>query len=299
MREMMNVDENRGLESPLRYAMLESILDSSGNLRDFMQIIKFLHISHKLDPPDANSTKPPSNHHSKAIRSHRSHPGSSQQVLIVVLTAELRLIRIISLLSASRYFATSILSVINIKTMRHQDIYRRIVSSQNKNITVRKELDTGPMEDSDQPVRQHLSTSMADRGEQYIYQRFPHVIVDGTPSSSSGFDSDPSEASTAASQAPPAERSEGKDVAAGATVEAVVGRDLGFWRTKEKEDGGSAGGGGRRRWEGGGDDRRCRGCREVEAVDRELDEANEEKRLEELKRAWSMSVPRRGGTDLF
>ncbi|KAD6454291.1 hypothetical protein E3N88_08997 [Mikania micrantha] len=43
---------------------------------------------------------------------------------------------------------------------------------------------------------------MADRGEQYIYQRFPHVVVDGTPSSSSGSDSDPSEASTAASRAP-------------------------------------------------------------------------------------------------
>ncbi|KAD4888111.1 hypothetical protein E3N88_20184 [Mikania micrantha] len=47
-----------------------------------------------------------------------------------------------------------------------------------------------------------LESAMADQGERYIYQIFPHVIVDGTPSSSSGSDSDPSEASTAASQAP-------------------------------------------------------------------------------------------------
>ncbi|KAD2394208.1 hypothetical protein E3N88_41185 [Mikania micrantha] len=42
---------------------------------------------------------------------------------------------------------------------------------------------------------------MADPPERYIYQRFPYVILDDTPSSSSGSDSDPLEASTAASQA--------------------------------------------------------------------------------------------------
>ncbi|KAD5803489.1 hypothetical protein E3N88_14849 [Mikania micrantha] len=44
---------------------------------------------------------------------------------------------------------------------------------------------------------------MADQGERYIYQRFPYVILDDTPSSSSGSDSDLSEASAAASQAAP------------------------------------------------------------------------------------------------
>ncbi|KAD4586038.1 hypothetical protein E3N88_23639 [Mikania micrantha] len=42
---------------------------------------------------------------------------------------------------------------------------------------------------------------MADQGERYIYQRFPYVILDDTPSSSSGSDSDPSEVSADASQA--------------------------------------------------------------------------------------------------
>ncbi|KAD3337170.1 hypothetical protein E3N88_32690 [Mikania micrantha] len=42
---------------------------------------------------------------------------------------------------------------------------------------------------------------MADQGERYIYQRFPYVILDDTPSSSSGSDSDPLEVSAAASQA--------------------------------------------------------------------------------------------------
>ncbi|KAC9910474.1 hypothetical protein E3N88_45092 [Mikania micrantha] len=40
---------------------------------------------------------------------------------------------------------------------------------------------------------------MADQGERYIYQRFPYVIVDDTPSSSSGSDSGPSEAVSLAS----------------------------------------------------------------------------------------------------
>ncbi|KAD6794794.1 hypothetical protein E3N88_05690 [Mikania micrantha] len=43
--------------------------------------------------------------------------------------------------------------------------------------------------------------AMADQGERYIYQRFPYVVLDDTPSSSSDSDSDPSEVSAAASQA--------------------------------------------------------------------------------------------------
>ncbi|KAD2393633.1 hypothetical protein E3N88_40610 [Mikania micrantha] len=44
-------------------------------------------------------------------------------------------------------------------------------------------------------------TAMADQGERYIYQRFPYVVLDDTPSSSSDSDSDPSEVSAAVSQA--------------------------------------------------------------------------------------------------
>ncbi|KAD4178108.1 hypothetical protein E3N88_26699 [Mikania micrantha] len=44
---------------------------------------------------------------------------------------------------------------------------------------------------------------MADPAEQYIYQRFPYLRLDDTPSSSAGSDSGPSEASSAASQATP------------------------------------------------------------------------------------------------
>ncbi|KAD6796511.1 hypothetical protein E3N88_07407 [Mikania micrantha] len=45
--------------------------------------------------------------------------------------------------------------------------------------------------------------AMANPPEHYIYQRFPYVILDDTPSSSSGSDSDPSEASVATSHAVP------------------------------------------------------------------------------------------------
>ncbi|KAD4178698.1 hypothetical protein E3N88_14592 [Mikania micrantha] len=45
---------------------------------------------------------------------------------------------------------------------------------------------------------------MADQGERYIYQRFPYVVLDDTPSDSSGADSDPDEALSVASQATPA-----------------------------------------------------------------------------------------------
>ncbi|KAD6796102.1 hypothetical protein E3N88_06998 [Mikania micrantha] len=44
---------------------------------------------------------------------------------------------------------------------------------------------------------------MANLGERYIYQRFPYVILDDTPCSSSGSDSAPSEASSGASQVIP------------------------------------------------------------------------------------------------
>ncbi|KAD3640280.1 hypothetical protein E3N88_29503 [Mikania micrantha] len=44
---------------------------------------------------------------------------------------------------------------------------------------------------------------MANQGERYIYQRFPYLMLDDTPSSSSGSDSDPTEGSSAASQATP------------------------------------------------------------------------------------------------
>ncbi|KAD4179972.1 hypothetical protein E3N88_28563 [Mikania micrantha] len=57
-------------------------------------------------------------------------------------------------------------------------------------------------------LRRYSATSilsaMADQGERYIYQRFPYVVLDDTPSSSAGPDSDPDEASSAASQATPA-----------------------------------------------------------------------------------------------
>ncbi|KAD4586385.1 hypothetical protein E3N88_23986 [Mikania micrantha] len=45
---------------------------------------------------------------------------------------------------------------------------------------------------------------MDDQGERYIYQRFPYVVLDDTPSDSSGADSDPDEALSVASQATPA-----------------------------------------------------------------------------------------------
>ncbi|KAD2394278.1 hypothetical protein E3N88_41255 [Mikania micrantha] len=44
---------------------------------------------------------------------------------------------------------------------------------------------------------------MADQGERYIYQRFPYLRLDDTPSSSAGSDSDSSEVSAAASQTDP------------------------------------------------------------------------------------------------
>ncbi|KAD5317947.1 hypothetical protein E3N88_17893 [Mikania micrantha] len=51
--------------------------------------------------------------------------------------------------------------------------------------------------------RNFVYTAMANQGERYIYQRFPYVVLNDTPSSSSGSDSDPVEASSVASQASP------------------------------------------------------------------------------------------------
>ncbi|KAD4982162.1 hypothetical protein E3N88_18833 [Mikania micrantha] len=48
-----------------------------------------------------------------------------------------------------------------------------------------------------------IISAMANPGERYIYQRLPYVKLDDTPSSSSALDSDPSEASSGASQAVP------------------------------------------------------------------------------------------------
>ncbi|KAD4180121.1 hypothetical protein E3N88_28712 [Mikania micrantha] len=58
-----------------------------------------------------------------------------------------------------------------------------------------------PLGDSD--IRDFDCTAMADQAEQYIYQRFPYLRLDDTPSSSSGSDSDPSEVFAAASQTDP------------------------------------------------------------------------------------------------
>ncbi|KAD2394030.1 hypothetical protein E3N88_41007 [Mikania micrantha] len=52
-------------------------------------------------------------------------------------------------------------------------------------------------------ISKRLMKAMADPPECYIYQRFPYMILDDTPSSSSSSDSDPSEESAAASQAIP------------------------------------------------------------------------------------------------
>ncbi|KAD5961352.1 hypothetical protein E3N88_12825 [Mikania micrantha] len=60
---------------------------------------------------------------------------------------------------------------------------------------------TGNILRTELDVRKELDTAMADQGERYIYQRFPYVVLDDTPSSSSDSDSDPSEVSAATSQA--------------------------------------------------------------------------------------------------
>ncbi|KAD3642164.1 hypothetical protein E3N88_31388 [Mikania micrantha] len=63
---------------------------------------------------------------------------------------------------------------------------------------------TGNILRTELDVRKKLDTAMDDQGERYIYQRFPYVVLDDTPSASSGADSDSDEASSVASQATPA-----------------------------------------------------------------------------------------------
>ncbi|KAD3069200.1 hypothetical protein E3N88_37080 [Mikania micrantha] len=66
---------------------LENILDFSGNRRGTRSLLW-------LPAATQNSTKSPSKLHFQAIRSYRSHQESSIQVLIVVLTADIRQISI-------------------------------------------------------------------------------------------------------------------------------------------------------------------------------------------------------------
>ncbi|KAD4178523.1 hypothetical protein E3N88_27114 [Mikania micrantha] len=76
-----------GLESPPRYAMHAKYLRF---LRKSLRYAKPLLASRRGAPQTKLPAKSPSNLSIEAIRSHRSHPGSSLQALIVVLTADIR-----------------------------------------------------------------------------------------------------------------------------------------------------------------------------------------------------------------
>ncbi|KAD1215670.1 hypothetical protein E3N88_43145 [Mikania micrantha] len=108
---MRNVGENR---------VQNGVLDcpESKNEEKFLsigflassRILKLIHLSNIFNHQTKNTHKPPSKLTSEAARVHRSHPGSSLQVLIVVLTADIRQIRITPLSPVVRYSATSVLS---------------------------------------------------------------------------------------------------------------------------------------------------------------------------------------------
>ncbi|KAD6794786.1 hypothetical protein E3N88_05682 [Mikania micrantha] len=78
-------------EKYLRFPKIFTVREA---LCGFMQKILFFFFSHLLPFQTKNTHKPPSKLHFKPIRSRGSHQESSQQVLIVVLTADIRQISI-------------------------------------------------------------------------------------------------------------------------------------------------------------------------------------------------------------
>ncbi|KAD3336136.1 hypothetical protein E3N88_31655 [Mikania micrantha] len=131
-----------------------------------------------------NSSSNLSNLNSEAAGTFRSHPGTFIRVQIIFLPAEIRQKRLNSIMELK-------VLILELYLVNPYNEALRYVPTGN---ILRTELD----------VRKELDTAMDDQGERYIYQRFPYVVLDDTPSDSSGADSDPDEALSVASQATPA-----------------------------------------------------------------------------------------------
>ncbi|KAD7478061.1 hypothetical protein E3N88_01197 [Mikania micrantha] len=120
----------------------------------------------------------------RASGTFRSHPGTFIRGQIIFLPTELLQIRLNSIMELK-------VLILELYLVNPYNEALRYVPTGN---ILRTELD----------VRKELDTAMNDQGERYIYQRFPYVVLDDTPSDSSGADSDPDEALSVASQATPA-----------------------------------------------------------------------------------------------
>ncbi|KAD6453489.1 hypothetical protein E3N88_08194 [Mikania micrantha] len=199
MRKMMNVSEN-GARNGVTDCP-ESRNEVSVEKRAKLPWGGFLFSSSfHLQP----STKPASTHEKSSSNSanlcfeasgtFRSHPETLKQVQIIFVSAELLQIRI-----------SSIASVACVSTALRHQVNGDITVRMHVTLMVTCDIISGEERwGCDRVVSEpqnSVYTAMADQVERYIYQRFPYVVLDDTPSSSSDSDSDPSEVSAATSQA--------------------------------------------------------------------------------------------------
>ncbi|KAD6795903.1 hypothetical protein E3N88_06799 [Mikania micrantha] len=177
-----------GLESPPRYAM----------------VVKYLRFPKNF--ATKNTTKTPSKFLFQALRTQGSHPGTCFQVLIVVSSADIRLFRFTLLAPVTRDLSTHLNSV-NPCVAEQKTL---IVLSVDTPFTGRIASPLAIKDNGEDALTALATTNfvysaMANPGENYIYQRFPYIIIDDTPSDSSGSSSGavPSHASSVSSQVGP------------------------------------------------------------------------------------------------
>ncbi|KAD6454185.1 hypothetical protein E3N88_08891 [Mikania micrantha] len=188
-----------GLESPPRYAMVVKYLRFPKNFATKNQDFEAFKQS------------------SEAIRSHESSQGTCFQVLIVVLKPEIRQIRLNSIMElkvliSELYLVNPcvaeqktliVLSVDTPFTGRIASPCFVLMFSKLKLLQAIK--DNGEDALTALAITNFVYSAMANPGENYIYQRFPYIILDDTPSDSSGSSSGavPSHASSVLSQVGP------------------------------------------------------------------------------------------------
>ncbi|KAD4179966.1 hypothetical protein E3N88_28557 [Mikania micrantha] len=155
----------------------------------------------KTPPPPSNfSSFNPQNLHFEGLTTCRSNPEVLKQVLIIISSVGIRqnrtsLLAPVASVPTTLKYQVSVDNTVRMHVTLVESVCCDIGSSKSHLIS-----ETSPLCFRNQKNETYdIISAMAGQGERYIYQRFPYVIVDDTPSSSSGSDSDPSEAVSLAS----------------------------------------------------------------------------------------------------
>ncbi|KAD3337404.1 hypothetical protein E3N88_32924 [Mikania micrantha] len=171
-----------------RYAMAKLRVLRDGEVANLHKKIRFHHHPHSCcfqsttpPPPSKFSSSNPQNLHFEGLTTFRSLPGTFIRVQIIFLSAGIRQNRISSLAPVASVPIA----------VRYQG------NSDDTNETY--DIISGDERwGCDRVVSEPQQWQTKER-DIYIYQRIPYVMSDDTPSSSSGSDSDPSEAVSLAS----------------------------------------------------------------------------------------------------